>query len=245
MTMVLACASMLFSTSSAMALSGLLCESAMMRMAFQSSPIRNLPLSNSFDLAAAVFATLTRNSTHLFYEPKDLLSPPSANHYNKGQAQQGGCLMIQPLSGGDFLERLLSLIVRGAFHIEVALILNFRPTRGRSPAAGADAIGNRWAEERVEENPRPVSKRPGRGIPVWGLGCFRSLGTHLFHELAHGCDVARRSSFRPFLIALRSFFQVRAERLGNETLSECWSNRLDQLPDTEKLSAGFEEQVLM
>src|SRR5215469_12774236 len=244
MTMVLACASMLFSTSSAMALSGLLCESAMMRMAFQSSPIRNLPLSNSFDLAAAVFATLTRNSTHLFYEPKDLLSPPSANHYNKGQAQQGGCLMRQPLSGGDCLERLLSLIVRGAFHIEVALILDFRPTPLRSPAAGADRMGNRWAEERVE-NPRPASKRPGRGIPVWRSGCFRSLGAHLFHELAHGCDVARRSGFRPFLITLRSFFQVRAERFGNEKLSECWYNRLDRLPDTEKLSAGFEEQVLM
>src|SRR5882724_6263041 len=63
MAMVLACASMLFSTNSAMALSGLLCESAMIRIAFQSSPIRNLPLSDFFDLAALVFATVTRNST--------------------------------------------------------------------------------------------------------------------------------------------------------------------------------------
>src|SRR6187431_2260564 len=36
---------MLFSTNSAIALSGLLCESAMMRMAFQSSPILSLPPS--------------------------------------------------------------------------------------------------------------------------------------------------------------------------------------------------------
>ena len=44
-------ASMLFSTNSAMALSGLLCESAIIRIAFQSSPIRNLPLADSLDLA--------------------------------------------------------------------------------------------------------------------------------------------------------------------------------------------------
>src|SRR5229473_6973944 len=59
MVMVLARASMLFSTNSAMALSGLLCESAMMRIAFQSSPIRNLPFSDSCDLAALVFAIVT------------------------------------------------------------------------------------------------------------------------------------------------------------------------------------------
>ena len=47
----------------AMPLSGLLCESAMMRMAFQSSPIRNLPLSDSFDLATLVFATVILDST--------------------------------------------------------------------------------------------------------------------------------------------------------------------------------------
>src|ERR1019366_8498493 len=43
--MDLACASMLFSTNSATALSGLLWESAMMRIAFQSSPILSLPLA--------------------------------------------------------------------------------------------------------------------------------------------------------------------------------------------------------
>ena len=40
---------MLFSTNSAIALSGLLCDSAIMRIAFQSSPIRSLPLSLFFD----------------------------------------------------------------------------------------------------------------------------------------------------------------------------------------------------
>jgi hypothetical protein len=36
---------MLFSTNSAIALSGLLCDSAMIRIAFQSSPIRSFPVS--------------------------------------------------------------------------------------------------------------------------------------------------------------------------------------------------------
>jgi hypothetical protein len=39
---------MLFSTNSAMAFKGLDCDSAMIRMAFQSSPIRNLPVSLFF-----------------------------------------------------------------------------------------------------------------------------------------------------------------------------------------------------
>src|SRR5215472_10888781 len=54
MTMVLAFASILFSTSSAMALRGLLCDSAMMRIAFQSSPIRNLPRSDALDFTALI-----------------------------------------------------------------------------------------------------------------------------------------------------------------------------------------------
>src|SRR5437016_5128514 len=97
-------------------------------------------------------------------------------------------------------------------------------------------------------NPRPVSRtnRETRtGHPVRRLSGFRQLGAHLFHELAHRRDVAGRAAFDPFLITLRSFFQVGAERLGDETLSECGDNRLEQLPDTKKLSAGFEEQVLM
>ena len=43
MVMVFACASIEFSTNSAIAFKGLLCESAMMRIAFQSSPILSLP----------------------------------------------------------------------------------------------------------------------------------------------------------------------------------------------------------
>jgi hypothetical protein len=43
--MVAAFASILFSTNSAIAFKGLLCESAMMRIAFQSSPILSLPRS--------------------------------------------------------------------------------------------------------------------------------------------------------------------------------------------------------
>src|SRR5215831_2880947 len=56
-TTVLACASMLFSTNSAIAFRGLLWESAMMRIAFQSSPIRNLPFSDMFRLAVPFFVT--------------------------------------------------------------------------------------------------------------------------------------------------------------------------------------------
>ena len=51
-------ASMLFSTNSAMALRGLACERAMIRMAFQSSPIRNLPLSDPLALVAFIFVTM-------------------------------------------------------------------------------------------------------------------------------------------------------------------------------------------
>jgi hypothetical protein len=48
---------MLFSTNSAIAFRGLLWESAMMRMAFQSSPIRNLPFSDMFSRAVPFFVT--------------------------------------------------------------------------------------------------------------------------------------------------------------------------------------------
>src|SRR5215468_9270632 len=79
MVMVLACASMLFSTSSAMALSGLACESAMIRIAFQSSPIRNLPLSDSLDLAALVFDTMARISA--IVSKARPTSQPGLSHY--------------------------------------------------------------------------------------------------------------------------------------------------------------------
>src|SRR6185437_1097757 len=52
---VLACASIEFSTNLVIAFRGLLCDSAMMRIAFQSSPIRSLPLSVSFDRVDFVF----------------------------------------------------------------------------------------------------------------------------------------------------------------------------------------------
>src|SRR5258708_23249649 len=56
MVMSLACASMLFSTNSATALSGLLWESAMMRIAFQSSPILSLPCALLIGGHSAPFA---------------------------------------------------------------------------------------------------------------------------------------------------------------------------------------------
>ena len=53
---LLAWASMLFSTNSAIALSGLDCERAIIRIAFQSSPMRSFPLSDPVDLAAPFLA---------------------------------------------------------------------------------------------------------------------------------------------------------------------------------------------
>src|SRR6185369_14521406 len=67
-----------------------------------------------------------------------------------------------------------------------------------------------------KQNPRPVSQTNGEtrtGHPVREVSCFRKLGAHLFHELAHRCDVAWRAAFDPFLITLCSFFQVGAERV--------------------------------
>src|SRR5579864_5288608 len=82
MVMVLACASMLFSTNSAMALSGLACESAMIRMAFQSSPILNLPRSDSLDLAALVFATMATDLLGIVSKAQaSIASPLSVTHY--------------------------------------------------------------------------------------------------------------------------------------------------------------------
>src|SRR5437660_12608849 len=81
MAIVLACASILFSTNSAMALSGLLCDRAMIRIAFQSSPIRNLPLSDSFDLVALVFATVTKNSAGWRKPGKNDHSLPAVTSY--------------------------------------------------------------------------------------------------------------------------------------------------------------------
>src|SRR5579864_6612456 len=99
----------------------------------------------------------------------------------------------------------------------------------------------------LQKIPRPLPQAKARedGESITKLSCFRHLGAHLFHELAHGRDVAWRAAFNPFLISLRSFFQVGAERPGDKTLPETWNDRLDHLPYAEKLPAGFEEQVLM
>ena len=76
MTTVLARASMLFSTNSAMAFRGLLWERAMMRMAFQSSPIRSLPLSDALLLAALFFVTGAAGRASV----RTMLSRPAINY---------------------------------------------------------------------------------------------------------------------------------------------------------------------
>src|ERR1700693_5068548 len=96
MAMVLACASMQFSKNFAMALRGLLCERAMIRIAFQSSPIRNLPLSDSFDLVVLSFAMVTRNSTRWVRQRDDRSQPPPGTHYTDGlNAGQGAALTLR------------------------------------------------------------------------------------------------------------------------------------------------------
>src|SRR5882762_1161135 len=111
MEMVLACASMLFSTSSAMALSGLLCESAMIRIAFQSSPIRNLPLSDSFDLAALIFATVTRIRRVDCKRGTSGLSLPSTTHYTDGLSCRARLALQRPprmeSSSGGFVRAVV------------------------------------------------------------------------------------------------------------------------------------------
>src|ERR1035438_6786822 len=96
--MVFACASMQFSTNSAMALSGLLCERAMIRMAFQSSPIRNLPLSDSFDLVF-IFAMVTRTSTCCVQQSNNRSQPRSGTHYTDGLKCRQGELLKRVLIG--------------------------------------------------------------------------------------------------------------------------------------------------
>src|SRR6202521_5832016 len=95
MAMVLACASMQFSTNSAIALSGLLCERAMIRIAFQSSPIRSLPLSDSSGLAVLLFAIVTRIRRVECNSGTRGLSLHQATHYTDGlNAGQGAALTL-------------------------------------------------------------------------------------------------------------------------------------------------------
>src|ERR1700682_3637057 len=111
MAMVLACASMQFSTNSAIALSGLLCERAMIRIAFQSSPIRSLPPSDSSGLALLLFAIVTRIRRVACNSGTSGLSLHQDTHYTDGlQAGQGAALLHQLYQLGLRLpERLKSL----------------------------------------------------------------------------------------------------------------------------------------
>src|ERR1700682_6260486 len=97
MAMVLACASMQFSTNSAIALSGLLCERAMIRIAFQSSPIRSLPLSDSSGLAVLLFAIVTIIRCVECNSGTSGLSLHQATHYTDGlNAGQGAAPTSSP-----------------------------------------------------------------------------------------------------------------------------------------------------
>jgi hypothetical protein len=65
----------------------------MIRIAFQSSPIRNLPLSDSFDLVVLIFAIVTRHSNALSATQGRPVSASTGTHYTDGlNAGQGAAL---------------------------------------------------------------------------------------------------------------------------------------------------------
>src|ERR1700681_2096525 len=72
---------MLFSTSSAIAFSGLLCDRAMIRIAFQSSPIRSLPFASAA-LAMSQSDSVLGSKLHsaLAQRNHDTVQPNSVHH---------------------------------------------------------------------------------------------------------------------------------------------------------------------
>src|SRR5438552_13939374 len=104
-------ASMLFSTSSAIAFNGLLCDKAMMVMAFQSSPILSLPRARSRVLAAAVAMVATcylkfalacwTSGIHLIFACRGVLPCVSST------SQRGSQILQQTIVGSIYCIYLL------------------------------------------------------------------------------------------------------------------------------------------
>src|SRR5439155_10642617 len=159
MAMVLACASMLFSTNSAIALSGLLCENAMIRIAFQSSPIRNLPLSDSFDFAALIFATMIRNFDATAREGRPLFAcqqPLTIPTVLAGRQDWRGCGLEMTLYPGDSRERDISSTTRWAARYSIFC---------------------------VDQGSLPQSFRPKSSCVYFSPFCFSLYGLNVCHVL--------------------------------------------------------------
>src|SRR5579863_1086811 len=83
------------------------------------------------------------------------------------------------------------------------------------------------------------------GIPARALRRFRRLSSHLFHELAHSGDVARRAFVHPGLKALSGFFEIREKLLVGPLFASFCNSRPDAFPYATKLAAGFKEQIVV
>jgi hypothetical protein len=83
-----ACASMLFSTSSAIAFSGLLCDRAMILMAFQSSPIRSLPFASAALAMSQSDSVLGSNYTRRWYREIAIPVQPNSVHHDQSFFQK-------------------------------------------------------------------------------------------------------------------------------------------------------------
>jgi len=96
-------------------------------------------------------------------------------------------------------------------------------------------------------SPRPCleQKDEDGDTQLVGLSCFRRLGTHLFHELAHFREVARRALCDPDFIALRSLFDIAEELLVGPLFPSFSDRRLDPLPDAKEFPDVLEEQVIV
>src|ERR1019366_4712964 len=78
-------------------------------------------------------------------------------------------------------------------------------------------------------------------VRIGPLSGFCKLTAHLGHKLAHGGDITWRAAFDPGFVALRSFFQVRAELLVHKPLPSLRNDGLDAFPDPEKFATGLKE----
>src|SRR5713101_6086224 len=92
-------------------------------------------------------------------------------------------------------------------------------------------------------SPRPCLERKDEdgGTQLVGLSCFRRLGTHLFHELAHFREVARRALFDPDFIALRSLFHIAEELLVGPLFPSSSDHRHYSFPDSKEFATRREE----
>ena len=74
---------MLFSTNSAIAFSGLLCDSAMIRIAFQSSPIRSLPFASAARAMSQSDSVLGSSYTRRWYREITAPVQPNTVHHDQ------------------------------------------------------------------------------------------------------------------------------------------------------------------